>query len=350
MASAELNNKPIVMVTGSAGFIGSATVWSLLRSGYRVIGIDNHNNYYDQELKNDRVKISMLDSSYTHLKHDITDKPQLYEAFAKYRPNVVINLAAQVGVRYSVINPDEYIQSNLVGFANILDCSHKCNVNHLIYASSSSIYGGNTNLPYSTRYSANHPLSLYAATKKANELMAHSYSHLHRLPTTGLRFFTVYGPWGRPDMALFKFASQILKNEPIQIYNNGQHMRDFTFIDDVVSGIVACISSVAEPNMSWDGAKPAADSSFAPWKIYNIGKGTPVKLMDYIEALERALGVIAKKEYLPMQDGDMQETFSDITSTNQDFKYQPITSIDEGVMHFVNWFKSYYKAQSMLFK
>lgn len=338
------------MVTGAAGFIGSATIWSLLRSGYKVIGIDNHNDYYDQELKNARVEISKLDSSYTHLKYDIVDKPQLSEAFAKYRPNVVINLAAQVGVRNSVINPDEYIQSNLVGFANILDCSHKCNVNHLIYASSSSIYGGNTNLPYSTSYSANHPLSLYAATKKANELMAHSYSHLHGLPTTGLRFFTVYGPWGRPDMALFKFASQILKNEPIQIYNNGQHMRDFTFIDDVVSGIVACISSVAESNMSWDGAKPAADSSFAPWKIYNIGKGTPVKLLDYIEALERALGVIAKKEYLPMQDGDMQETFSDITSANQDLKYQPVTSIDEGVLHFVNWFKDYYKAQRMLFK
>jgi UDP-glucuronate 4-epimerase len=332
-----------VLITGAAGFIGSATARALVRMGYNVTGIDNHNDYYDVTLKSARVSLLNDYENYRHCKIDISKQDELTRIFENFKPNVVINLAAQVGVRYSVLNPSAYVSSNIVGFSNILECCRKYGIGNLIYASSSSVYGANSKLPFSTSQNTDHPLSFYAATKKSNELMAHSYSHIHQVPTIGLRFFTVYGPWGRPDMALFKFTKSILENKPIQIFNGGKHKRDFTFIDDVVNGIVGCVSHPAAINKSWRGDAPSSDSSSAPWQIYNVGNSSPVTLMDYICELENALGITAIKEFLPLQEGDMEVTYADIEGIKSDRGYSPTTSLKLGISKFVDWYVDYYK-------
>jgi UDP-glucuronate 4-epimerase len=331
-----------ILVTGAAGFIGSAISIKLLVSGYEVIGVDNHSDYYDLKLKEDRVNRNLAHKNYQHFRIDIKDGPALDKIFASSNIDYVINLAAQAGVRYSIENPLAYIDSNICGFANILECCRHHKIKHLVYASSSSVYGSNTLLPFSTVQNTDHPVSLYAATKKANELMAHSYSHLYHLPTTGLRLFTVYGPWGRPDMALFKFTKSILNNEKIQLFNGGSHSRDFTYIDDVVESIFRVIDHIPQPNTQWDGANPNPSSSNAPWRIYNLGNSSPVKLMAYVEAIELAVGKRAKIELLPMQMGDVLETYADIESLVEEIDYRPQVSVKEGVSSFVKWFKQYY--------
>ena len=332
-----------ILITGAAGFIGSALSISLLKSGYEVIGIDNHNDYYNVQLKEDRLKRHLNHQNYTHERIDLKDKLNLENIFKKYKPKYVVNLAAQAGVRYSLKNPSSYIDSNLVGFANILEACRNNEVEHFVYASSSSVYGANTLMPFSIHDGANHPLSLYAATKKANELMAHSYSHLYQLPTTGLRFFTVYGPWDRPDMALQKFAWAIVKNETISVYNYGNHKRDFTFIDDIVEGVIKIIEKPALPNKDWSGNNPDPATSKAPWKLYNIGNNKPVKLMDYIKALEKEFGKDSKKKLLSIQPGDVTDTWANVEDLVKDFDYKPNTLLNEGMKKFVNWFKDYYK-------
>lgn len=329
------------MVTGAAGFIGAALTTALLDRGEKVVGVDNHNDYYDVSLKESRLMRFVNHKNYTHLRLDISDRYQLQEVFEKYKPQYVVNLAAQAGVRYSLENPSAYIDSNIVGFANVLEGCRVNKIQHLVYASSSSVYGANTKYPFSTSQSVDHPISLYAATKKSNELMAHSYSHLYNLPTTGLRFFTVYGPWGRPDMALYKFTKAILEGKTIQLYNSGKHRRDFTYIDDVVSGILSVLVCPAEPNPRWSGAHPAQSSSSAPYRIYNLGSGTSVQLMTYVETLERALGKVAQKEWLPAQLGDVPDTQCDISEIIDQFKYSPTTDIETGVAKFVDWYRSY---------
>lgn len=332
-----------VLVTGAAGFIGSALSIRLLDRGHDVIGIDNHNNYYDPALKEARLARHKDHPNYTHVRIDLEDRDGIAKLFKKYKPERVVNLAAQAGVRYSLENPLAYIDTNLVGFGHILEgCRHN-DVEHLVYASSSSVYGGNTKMPFSVHDNVNHPVSLYAATKKANELMAHTYSHLYRLPTTGLRFFTVYGPWDRPDMALQKFAQAITKGKPIQLYNEGNHRRDFTFINDIVMGIVRVLDKPAEPNSEWSSDNPDSGTSSAPWRIYNIGNNNPVELKDYVEALEKALGKEAKKELLPLQPGDVVDTYADVDDLVRDFDYKPSTTIEEGVSQFAEWFVDYYK-------
>lgn len=332
-----------IIVTGSAGFIGSALSTKLLEKGYNVIGIDNHINYYDPKLKDDRVKRLVKYSNYKHYKIDISDRRSLDAIFEKYKIRKVINLAAQAGVRYSIQNPFVYINSNIVGFANILENCRNHKIEHLVYASTSSVYGANTQMPFSENKSANHPLSLYAATKRSNELMAHSYSHLFNLPTTGLRFFTVYGPWGRPDMALFQFTKNILTDKPINLFNHGKHTRDFTYIDDIVEGIVRVVDYPATPNKQWDSDQPDPATSKAPWKIYNIGNNKPVDLLDYVHVLENNLGKKAIINFLPLQPGDVPDTYADIKNLNQKFDYKPNTSIDNGIKYFVKWYKNYYK-------
>ena len=302
-----------IIVTGSAGFIGSTLIKKLLERGDDVCGIDNHNNYYDVKLKLDRLRSFDSHERYTHNKLDLSDKEGINECFNKFKPNRVINLAAQAGVRYSLENPLAYIESNIVGFTNILEACRYCSVDHLVYASSSSVYGANTKMPFSTHDNVDHPLSLYAATKKSNELMAHTYSSLFDIPTTGLRFFTVYGPWGRPDMALFHFTKSIIEGTPIKVFNHGSHRRDFTYIDDIVQGIICVLDEPASCNTNWNGENPDPGSSFSPWKIYNIGNNNPVNLMDYISAIEQALGTKAKKEFLPLQPGDVPDTFADVS-------------------------------------
>ncbi len=332
-----------VLVTGAAGFIGSALSMRLLDRGDEVIGIDNHNDYYDPALKEARLARHIDHPNYTHVRIDLEDRQGIAELFKQHKPQRVVNLAAQAGVRYSIENPLAYIDTNLVGFGHILEgCRHN-NVEHLVYASSSSVYGGNTKMPFSTHDNVNHPVSLYAATKKANELMAHTYSHLYRLPTTGLRFFTVYGPWDRPDMALQKFAQAITKGKPIQLFNNGNHRRDFTYIDDIVTGIVRVIDKPAEPNPDWSSDKPDSATSSAPWRVYNIGNNNPVELRDYVEALENALGREAEKELLPLQPGDVPDTYADVDDLVRDFDYKPSTSIQEGIGKFAEWFVEYYQ-------
>ena len=284
-----------ILITGTAGFIGQALALKLLNNGNKVIGLDNHNNYYDVKLKEDRLKILMKNSNYIHEKKDITNKKDLENIFNHFRPSIVVNLAAQAGVRYSLKEPLSYINNNLLGFANILECCRHNEVKHLVYASSSSVYGANTLMPFSVKQNVDHPLSLYAATKKANELMAHSYSHLYKLPTTGLRFFTVYGPWDRPDMALQKFASSIMNNKIIEVFNNGNHKRDFTYIDDITECMSRVIDKPAQPNAKWSSKNPDPSSSLAPWRIYNIGNNKPVNLLEYIGSLEKFLGKKAKK-------------------------------------------------------
>lgn len=332
-----------ILVTGSAGFIGSALSIRLLERGDEVIGIDNHNNYYNPALKEARLARQESHPNYTHKKIDIVDRSAIEDVFKKYKPQQVVNLAAQAGVRYSIKNPLSYIDNNLVGFAHILEgCRHN-GVEHLVYASSSSVYGANTSMPFSVHDNVDHPLSLYAATKKANELMAHSYSHLYSLPTTGLRFFTVYGPWDRPDMALQKFTQAIIKGETIKIFNHGKHRRDFTYIDDIVEGIIRVLDRPAVSNAKWSGDKPDPSSSKAPWRLYNIGNNSPVDLMDYIKKLEKALNKEANKEFLPIQAGDVPDTWANVDDLVKEFDYQPMIEIDEGIENFVNWFKDYYK-------
>jgi len=331
-----------ILVTGAAGFIGSALTLRLLERGDEVIGIDNHNEYYNPQLKEDRLARHISHPLYTHIRGDIADRNIIEELFKSHKPNRVMNLAAQAGVRYSIENPLAYVNSNLVGFGHILEgCRHN-NVEHLVYASSSSVYGGNTKMPFSIHDNVNHPVSLYAATKIANELMAHSYSHLYQLPTTGLRFFTVYGPWDRPDMALQKFAKAIVNDEPIKVYNYGNHKRDFTYIDDVVEGIIRVLDKPAKPNSNWNSDNPDSGTSYAPWRIYNLGNNNPVELNNYISTLEKALGKDAKKEFLPLQPGDVPDTYADINNFIKDMDYKPSTNLNDGMKEFVGWFKKYY--------
>ena len=333
-----------VLVTGSAGFIGSALSISLLNRGAKVIGIDNHNDYYDPQLKEARLDRHLSHPNYTHIRMDIEDEKLVKSLFEQHQFQRVVNLAAQAGVRYSIENPLAYINTNIVGFANILEgCRHN-NVEHLVYASSSSVYGSNTSMPFSIHDNVDHPLSLYAASKKANELMAHTYSHLYKIPTTGLRFFTVYGPWGRPDMALFKFTKSILSGEKIQVYNYGQHQRDFTYIDDIVDGIIRVLDKPAKANETWDGDNPDPGSSKSPWRVYNIGNNSPIELLNYISAIEEALKLKAKKELLPLQPGDVPNTFADVNDLVRDFNYKPEMRIKEGVANFVNWYKEHYSS------
>jgi UDP-glucuronate 4-epimerase len=333
----------IVLVTGTAGFIGSTLALRLLTRGDTVIGVDNHNNYYDPTLKEARIARFESHPNYTHLRMDLADKDAILEVFAKRKPQRVVNLAAQAGVRYSLENPLAYINSNIVGFAHILEGCRHHGVDHLVYASSSSVYGANTAMPFSIHQNVDHPLSLYAASKKANELMAHTYSHLYGLPTTGLRFFTVYGPWDRPDMALFKFTKAILADRPIQVFNYGKHRRDFTYIDDIVEGIVRVLDRPAQGNPQWNGDAPDPGTSRAPWRVYNIGNNKPVLLTDYIAAIEKAVGKTAKRELLPMQAGDVPDTFADVDDLVDEFGYRPATSVEDGIARYVAWFRDYFR-------
>ena len=331
-----------VFVTGAAGFIGSALSIRLLARGDEVIGIDNHNNYYSLDLKEARLARQSDHPNYTHVRIDLADRVGIAALFEEHKPQRVVNLAAQAGVRYSLENPLSYIDSNLVGFAHILEgCRHN-GVEHLVYASSSSVYGANTQMPFSVHHNVDHPLSLYAATKKANELMAHTYSHLYDLPTTGLRFFTVYGPWDRPDMALQKFAQAITRGETIKVFNYGNHRRDFTYIDDIVEGVIRILDRPASANPDWTSDKPDSATSSAPWRVYNIGNNNPVSLMDYISALEDSLGKEAKKEFLPIQPGDVPDTYADVTELVEQFDYKPATPVKEGIANFSQWFVKYY--------
>ena len=330
-----------VLVTGSAGFIGSALTIRLLERGDQVIGIDNHNDYYDPSLKEARLARHTNHKNYSHHRIDLANRSGMEQVFVEHKPEGVINMAAQAGVRYSIENPLAYVDSNLVGFAHVLEgCRHN-KVEHLVYASSSSVYGANTTMPFSVNDNVDHPLSLYAASKKANELMAHTYSHLYNLPTTGLRFFTVYGPWGRPDMALFKFTKAILANKPIQVFNYGKHRRDFTYIDDIVEGLIRVLDRPATPNPKWSGESPDSATSKAPWRVYNIGNNNPIDLMDYIETLENALGKTAKKEFLPLQPGDVPDTYADVKALVDQFYYKPSTTVEEGVAKFTSWYHEY---------
>ena len=332
-----------LLVTGSAGFIGSALSISLLERGHEVIGIDNHNNYYNPALKEARLARHADHPNYTHIRMNLEDRVAMAKLFEDERFEGVVNLAAQAGVRYSIDNPLAYVDTNLLGFANILEGCRYNKVGHLVYASSSSTYGLNTKQPFSTHDAANHPVSLYAATKKANELMAHSYSHLYGLPTTGLRFFTVYGPYDRPDMALQKFARAIMNNEPITVFNFGKHRRDFTYIDDIVEGIVRVLDRPALPNLDWDSNKPDPATSSGPYRIYNIGNNNPVELVDYIEALETSLGKKAEKELIPLQLGDIPDTFADVDDLEEQFGYKPSVSVKQGVENFAKWYLEYNK-------
>ena len=331
-----------ILVTGSAGFIGSALSIKLLDRGDSVIGIDNHNNYYDPALKESRLSRHINHKNYNHINMDIEDQKAVEELFNEHQFDGVVNLAAQAGVRYSIENPLKYIKTNMVGFGHILEGCRYGNVAHLVYASSSSVYGSNTKMPFSVHDNVDHPISLYAASKKANELMAHTYSHLYNLPTTGLRFFTVYGPWDRPDMALQKFTKSILAGEKIQVFNYGKHRRDFTYIDDIVEGVIRVLDQPAMPNQIWDSNQPDPGSSSAPWRIYNIGNNSPVELLDYIKAIENALGIKADMELLPLQPGDVPDTYADVVDLVRDFDYKPSITINQGVAKFIEWYKNYY--------
>ncbi len=332
-----------VLITGSAGFIGSNLAGRLLARGDEVIGIDNLNDYYDVNLKKARLARNTTHKNYTDVRVDLENRAEIANIFEKYRPNRVVNLAAQAGVRYSLENPHAYVDTNIVGFVNILEgCRHN-GVEHLVYASSSSVYGANTKMPFSVHHNVDHPVSLYAASKKANELMAHTYSHLFRIPTTGLRFFTVYGPWGRPDMALFMFTKNILAGKPIDVFNYGKHRRDFTFIDDIVEGVVRILDKVPEPNPNWSSDAPDTASSNAPFKIYNIGNNEPVELMHYIKVLEDCLGKKAEMNLLPLQPGDVPDTYADVQDLVKDVGYKPATSVEDGIARFVEWYREYFK-------
>lgn len=332
-----------ILVTGTAGFIGHALSLRLLARGDEVIGVDNLNDYYDVNLKQDRLAQLTDYDLFTDVRLDLEDDEGIRSLFQSQSPQRVVNLAAQAGVRYSLENPQAYVSANLVGFVNILEgCRHN-QVEHLVYASSSSVYGANTDMPFSVHDNVDHPVSLYAASKKANELMAHTYSHLFGLPTTGLRFFTVYGPWGRPDMALFLFTRNILAGKPIDVFNHGNHCRDFTYIDDIVEGVCRILDKVAEPNTDWSSDNPDPGTSASPYRVYNIGSNNPVKLMDYINVLEQCLGKTATKNMLPLQAGDVPNTYADVSDLVKDIGYKPTTPIEEGIAAFVEWYKGYYK-------
>lgn len=331
-----------ILVTGAAGFIGAATAERLLTRGYEVVGLDNLNEYYDVTLKEARLKRLTGQANFRFVKLDLADSAGVAALFAREKFPRVVHLAAQAGVRYSLENPHAYITSNVTGTLNILEGCRHTGVEHLVYASTSSVYGANTDMPFSVHRGVDHPLSLYASSKRANELMAHNYSALFKLPTTGLRFFTVYGPWGRPDMALFLFARNILEGKPIDVFNNGHHQRDFTYVDDIAEGVVRASERVAQPDPNWDSKAPDPATSFAPFRLYNIGNNRPVQLLRYIEVLEEALGRKAVKNFLPLQLGDVPETFADIDDLVRDVGYRPATPVEVGVRRFVEWFCDYY--------
>ena len=331
-----------ILLTGAAGFIGYHVAKQLLEQGYQVIGLDNINNYYDIDLKQARINNLSGQPSFVFEKIDIADKDKLNTFVELYKPSIVIHLAAQAGVRYSIENPTAYIESNLVGFANILEIARNFEIEHLIYASSSSVYGANKKIPFSESDSVDHPVSLYAATKKSNELMAHTYSNLYNIPTTGLRFFTVYGPWGRPDMAYFSFTKSIYEGKPINVFNNGNMERDFTYIDDIVEGIIRLIDKIPESHNDWDYKNPDPATSFAPYRIFNIGNNQPVKLLDFISILEKLIGKEAKKNFLPMQPGDVKTTYANIERLQKLTGFKPQTPLNEGLKKFVDWYKNYY--------
>ncbi|HSH85335.1 MAG TPA: NAD-dependent epimerase [Guyparkeria sp.] len=331
-----------ILVTGAAGFIGSALSARLLERGDEVVGLDNLNDYYDVSLKEARLARLTDQAGFTFERLDVADRVGMASLFERAKLDRVVHLAAQAGVRYSLENPHAYIDSNLVGFTNILEGCRHSEVEHLVYASSSSVYGANSKMPFSVHHNVDHPLSLYAATKKANELMAHTYASLYRLPTTGLRFFTVYGPWGRPDMALFMFTRNILEGRPIDVYNYGNHRRDFTYIDDIVEGVIRTLDQVAEPNPDWNSASPDPGTSSAPWRVYNIGSHRPVELLRYIELIEEATGKKAELNLLPMQPGDVPDTYADVNDLKAAVGYAPSTPVEEGVARFVQWYRDYY--------
>lgn len=331
-----------ILVTGAAGFIGCFLAKRLIAAGHEVVGIDNINDYYDPELKKARLA-TINSSAFSFIRGDLADRPFMADLFKKHTFSAAVNMAAQAGVRYSIENPNAYADSNLVGFVNLLEGCRHSGVGHLVFASSSSVYGGNTTMPFSAHHSVDHPVSLYAATKKANEMMAHSYSHLYGLPATGLRFFTVYGPWGRPDMAYFLFAKAILAGKPIKVFNNGKMKRDFTYIDDIVEGVFRVIDSPPAPHPEWNRDQPEPSTSWCPFKIYNIGNNKQEDLLHFIEVLEDCLGKKAKKEFLPMQDGDVQATYANIDDLIRDVGFKPSTTIEEGLGKFVQWYREYYQ-------
>jgi UDP-glucuronate 4-epimerase len=332
-----------VLVTGAAGFIGYHLCERLLDGGTRVTGLDNMNAYYSVSLKEDRLARLQRRSGFDFLHLDLADRDRMQSLFRERRFDVVVNLAAQAGVRYSLQNPHAYIDANIVGFTNILEGCRHGGVKHLVFASSSSVYGANTRMPFSVHHNVDHPVSLYAATKKANELMAHTYSHLYRLPCTGLRFFTVYGPWGRPDMALFLFTDAILKGRPIQVFNHGRMQRDFTYIDDIVEGVVRVMGRLPEPSPGWSGDAPDPGTSYAPYRVYNIGNNQPVELNEFIRTIEDVLGMKADKEYLDMQPGDVPATYADVADLTADAGFKPSTPIRAGIERFVGWYREYYR-------
>jgi UDP-glucuronate 4-epimerase len=332
-----------LLVTGAAGFIGFHTAQALLARGDEVVGVDNLNDYYDPKLKSARLAILERQRGFRFDKLDIADREAMQKIFERDEFGAVVHLAAQAGVRHSISNPHVYVHSNVTGFLHVLEGCRRQRVAHLVYASTSSVYGANTSMPFSERQNVDHPLTLYAATKKANELMAHSYSSLYGLPTTGLRFFTVYGPWGRPDMALFLFTQRILAGEPIDVFNQGHHQRDFTYIDDIVAGVIAAVDHLAAPDPRFNAASPDPSTSYAPYKIYNIGNQRPVKLLRYIEVLEHCLGRKALKNLLPMQLGDLQDTWADVSALARDVGYRPSTALEVGVKRFVDWYLEYYR-------
>ena len=332
-----------VLVTGAAGFIGAHLTQRLTAQGLTVVGLDNINDYYDPQLKRDRMAALAEGPHFIHEQVDLGNRGDMESLFQRYEFDAVINLAAQAGVRYSLINPHSYVDTNLVGFVNILEGCRHSGVKHLVYASSSSVYGANTNMPFSVHDNVDHPVSLYAASKKANELMAHTYSHLYNLPTTGLRFFTVYGPWGRPDMALFLFTKAMLSGEPINVFNHGKMERDFTYIDDIVEGVCRVIFKVPEPEPSWSGTSPDPATSYCPYRVYNIGNNNKEKLLRYIEVLENCLGIKAKMNMLEMQPGDVPATYADVDDLVRDLDYRPNTTLEFGIARFVDWYKQYYR-------
>jgi UDP-glucuronate 4-epimerase len=331
-----------ILITGAAGFIGFHLAKRLLEEGRAVVGLDNLNEYYDPALKRARLAQLQRFPGFVHARVDLADRTAVPGLFAEHRFDAVVNLAAQAGVRYSLINPHSYVDTNLVGFVNILEGCRHHGVKHLVYASSSSVYGANTNMPFSVHNNVDHPVSLYAASKKANELMAHTYSHLFGLPATGLRFFTVYGPWGRPDMALFLFTRAILEGRPIDVFNNGNMERDFTYIDDIIEGVYRIIDHLPEPDPAWTGNDPDPATSYSPWRIYNIGNNRKEKLMRYIEVLENCLGRKAEKNFLPMQAGDVPATYADVDDLVREIRFKPDTSIEDGIRKFVEWYRDYY--------
>jgi UDP-glucuronate 4-epimerase len=332
-----------ILMTGAAGFIGMTTALQLLQRGDTVIGIDNLNGYYDPQLKRDRLDRLTTFTNFKFERVDVADQKAVKELFVTERPTKVIHLAAQAGVRYSIENPHAYIESNVLGFMNILEGCRHTEVEHLVYASSSSVYGGNTKMPFSVTDSVDHPVSMYAATKKSNELMAHTYSHLFRLPTTGLRFFTVYGPWGRPDMALFLFTKAILEGRPIDVFNHGQMRRDFTYVEDIAAGVVRVLDRTATPNPNFDAAQPDSATSHAPYRVFNIGNHQPVQLLEFIRCIEDAVGRKADMNLLPLQPGDVPATFADVQALEEWAEFRPSTSIEVGIPKFVQWYRDYYR-------